>query len=161
MFHLLCGISLIALLSTAAAEPMDFMEGTWIIENSDGDVVGRSEIVAQVHGTMLYERRTIGDADPQPLWLENAERNNGWTQLFVGPNGQTREFIPRTAPGEWPLVLGADVTLQDGSPARFRMTITRESDRLSRRHLEISRDRGDAWKTVFHYTYRKSPATEN
>jgi len=157
MSHLLYGALLIVLLSTAAAESTDFLVGTWIIEDSNGEVVGRSEIVAQVPGTMLYELRTIGDSDPQPLWLENAERNNGWTQLFVGPNDRTREFIPWKTSGEWPLVLGADVTLQDGTPARFRMTITRESNSLSRRHLEISRDQTDAWKTVFHYTYRKSP----
>lgn len=135
---------------------LDFLVGSWEIEDANGQLIGTAEIVAQVPHTMLYEQRTIGDGPAQSLWLENAERNDGWTQLFVGPVGQTRQFVPWSLPGEWPLVLGADITLQDGTPVRFRMTLSHESNDASRRHLEISRDGGHSWETVFDYLYRRA-----
>lgn len=148
-------LSVLVPTTEASLRQLDFLDGSWVIEDTDGEQIGFAEIVAQVPGTMLYERRTVGDGAAQSLWLENAERNGGWTQLFVGPVGQTREFVPWSAPGKWPLVLGADVTLQDGTPVRFRMTLTRESEDASGRRLEISRDGGGNWKTLFDYRYRR------
>lgn len=148
-----------ALSSTAWAQEafqLGFLAGSWTIHDDRGAQVGRSQIVVQAPGTMLYEERTIADEPVQALWFENAERNGGWTQLFVGPGGMTREFRPLSAPGEWPIVLGADVTLRDGSPVKFRMTMSRESSDRSRRLLEISRDSGASWEIVFDYHYRRA-----
>lgn len=134
---------------------LDALAGEWIVFDEAGRQVGHSQVVAQVPGTMLFEQRVIGDKPPQPLWFENAERNNGWTQLFVGPAGMTREFKPMSPPGQWPIVMGSDVVLQDGTPVKFRMTVSPISDDAFRRLLEISRDSGANWKSVFDYRYRR------
>ena len=135
---------------------LDFLAGDWIIQDADGEPIGTSRIVLQVPDTMLYEERVVDGKTPQPLWLENAERNNGWTQLFVGPAGQTREFPLRSEPGTWPIVMGADVVLRNGTPVTFRLTLSRQSDDESRRVLEMSADQGDTWKTILEYQYRRA-----
>ena len=104
---------------------------------------------------MLYEQRTIGATAAQPLWFANAERAGGWVQLFLNPTGELREFSTLSATGDWPLVLGGDVTLRDGGRAKFRLTISRAPDEESRRVLEMSRDNGQTWAVVLDYTYRR------
>jgi hypothetical protein len=135
------------------ASGLDFLEGQWRIEDPSGHPVGTSDIVSQFPGAMLFEQRSIGDREPQALWFENAERNGGWTQLFVDPTGMTREFIPRSESGQWPVAMGANTTLQNGQDVEFRMTLNRDSADRSRRILEISRDGGESWSTIFDYQY--------
>ncbi|MBV9883702.1 MAG: hypothetical protein JO276_11890 [Sphingomonadaceae bacterium] len=151
-------------LSTAAAaggQPppagqLDFLAGDWRITDSAGRE-GRSRIIVQGPGAMLFELREIGGDGPLPLWFEYAERTHGWLQLFPGPNG-LREFALESPAGAWPMVFGAEVALQDGSRARFRLTMTRASADESRRLLELSRDGGRTWSPVFDYLYRRVPA---
>lgn len=138
----------------SSTRPLDFLSGDWTIYDQSGSQVGTSHVEAQVPGSMLLEIRRVG-GEPQPLWWENSERDNGWIQLFVGPNGVIRAFTPVSRPGEWPLVLGADVTLQSGAPARFRMTMTHPETGRSMRRLEMSNDAGATWATIFNYEYRR------
>jgi hypothetical protein len=133
---------------------VDFLVGDWAIYDQAGKQVGTSHVDAQVPGSMLLEMRRV-DGEPQPLWCENSERDGGWIQLFIGPKGQIRAFTPVSKPGEWPLVIGADVVLQDGIPARFRVTMPQPHDRKSLRKLEMSKDSGRSWSTVFAYEYRR------
>jgi hypothetical protein len=132
---------------------LDFLAGEWTLHDSGGTPVGRARITVQAPGAMIYEERTVGDQPMQPLWFENAERSGGWTQLFVGPRNQVREFTTLSEPGAWPLIFGGDVVRRDGTPARFRLTLTRQSDDESRRVLEISTDGGLSWQIVFDYRY--------
>jgi hypothetical protein len=151
-------------LSTAAPAPaesppenqLDFLAGEWAI-TGPGGVTGRSHIVAQLPGAMLFELRDIEGEGPLPLWFERSERTHGWIQLFPAPGG-IREFTLLSPQGEWPMVFGAEVTLRDGGHARFRLTMSRTSVDENRRLLEISRDGGSAWATVFDYHYRRLPS---
>ena len=141
-----------------ASEPadLDFFVGAWSIHAFDGKAVGASLIEEQAQGAVYYEVRTVGEGAAQPLWFVNSEAAGGWTQLFLGPASRVRAFNPVSAPGEWPLVLGSDVVLQDGTAARFRMTISKSGDDKSRRVLELSKDGGATWSTVFDYEYRRA-----
>lgn len=147
--------------ATAAAaqqgsDQLDFLAGNWRLHDLSGALVGSSRIVVQAPALMLYEERRVGDGDVQPLWFENSERNGGRTQLFTGASGMIREF-PRLSPaGTWPIVMGADVRLRDGTPVRFRLTMSRASNDETRRVLERSSDQGATWSTVFDLTYRRS-----
>jgi hypothetical protein len=154
-------LALLAVATPATAEApqaafLDSLIGDWELLDPTGAKVGQSRVVVQAPGAMLYEERRIGSGAIQPLWFANSEPNGGWTQLFVGVSGQIREFRMQSPAGEWPLVLGADVRLADGSPARFRLTVTPLADGNSRRVLERSTDVGANWTTVFNYTYRKT-----
>lgn len=144
----LCPIAVLA-----QTPDLDFLEGRWIIQDASGDRLGVSDIEVQAPDAMLMERRQIDGRPPQLLWFENSERYNGWTQLFIGPLGSIREFAPLASAADWPFVLGGDVTLQDGSHAKFRMTLSRQSDDRTRRRLELSRDHGASWTEVFDYYY--------
>ena len=150
-------------LAAAQADPapqsqLDFLAGEWSIHDASGARVGRSHIVVQAPNAMLFEQRVVGDRAPQPLWFEHAEAGDRWSQLFVGALGLIRAFRAETPTGQWPIVMGADVTLRDGTPVRFRMTMSKASEDETRRLLEMSRDQGASWNTVFDYSYRRSAA---
>lgn len=147
---------LLAPLSFAhAGQPvsLDFLEGRWDIFDPSGERLGASDIEVQASEAMLVEARTIGSRSPQRLWLANTEADGGWIQLFVAVNSTLREFRTRSAPGEWPLVLGAHVDTADGAEVDYRMTISAPSRDESRRLLEVSRDGGATWMSVFDYRY--------
>ena len=137
---------------------LDFLEGQWAIHDPSGAEVGRSRIAVQAPGAMLFEERKVGE-DAQPLWFENSETDKGWVQLFVGASGLMREFKQTSAPGVWPMIMTGDVVLRDGTPATFRLTMSRASNDETRRLLEMSRDKGGSWSPVFDYTYRRVAQT--
>jgi hypothetical protein len=144
----------------AAPPPqLDFLAGSWALHDPSGTRVGSSRIVVQASNAMLFEERQVGNAAMQPLWFANVESSGRWTQYFVGALGLIRAFVAESGPGAWPIVMGADVTLRDGTPVRFRMTMSRASADETRRILEISRDGGAAWSTVFDYVYRREAAS--
>lgn len=133
--------------------------GDWEIFDAAGKSLGQSRVIAQRPGSMLYEERSIAGAPLQQLWLYNAETRGGWSQLFVAPNGMVREFALQSASGAWPMIMGGDVRLADGATATFRLTLSIEDDGGNCRLLEMSRDGGDRWQTVFDYRYRRSTST--
>lgn len=152
------GLLLVAASAPGAERPrsqLDFLGGDWILSDPEGRPAGTSHIVVQLPGGMIYEERRAEDG-LLPVWFMNSERNGGWTQLFPSPSGALREFRPVSRAGEWPLVLGADVTLGNGKTARFRLTITRRSDDESRRVLQMSGDLGASWSPIFDYTYKRA-----
>ena len=132
---------------------LDFLAGDWTITDPSG-ATGRSHIVVQVPHAMLYELREIGSDGPLPLWFAFSEEG-GWVQLFPGPAGM-RAFRLVSDSRAWPLVFGGDVRLRDGTPVRFRLTMSRASNDESRRLLEMSHDGGATWSTAFDYTYRRA-----
>jgi len=137
-----------------AAEPvsLDFLGGDWTLFDPSGKEAGKSHVDVQLPGAMIYERRTDASGE-LPVWFFNSEAEGGWVQLFPGPAGALREFAPQSKPGEWPLVLGSDVTLRDGRKAKFRLTLRHASDNESHRLLEMSTDAGKSWSPVFDYKY--------
>lgn len=146
----------------AAAQPsapdpsrnqLDILAGDWTLTDASG-VTGRSHVEIAAPGAMLFERREVGADGPLPLWFAYSERTRGWVQLFPSPNG-LREFPLLSAAGQWPLIFGGEVTLQGGASARFRLTMTQPGPDRGERRLEMSRDAGANWQTVFVYTYRR------
>jgi len=151
---ILLALSLIFLPAAAAAQPvsLDFLGGDWVLLDPAGKPAGKSHVEVQLPGAMIYERRTDANGE-LPVWFFNSEAEGGWVQLFPGPAGSLREFSPQSKAGEWPLVLGSEVTLRDGRKANFRLTLGRASDNESHRVLEMSTDAGRSWSSVFDYKY--------
>ncbi|MGD9967471.1 MAG: hypothetical protein AB7Q23_10085 [Hyphomonadaceae bacterium] len=135
---------------------LSFLAGDWVLHDASGVAVGVSHIEVSGSNAVLFEQRTIGTNPSQPLWLMNSERAGGWVQLFLNPSQQVREFTTQSDKGAWPLILGGEFELRNGTLARFRLTITQESEALSRRLLEMSRDGGATWAPVLDYTYRRA-----
>lgn len=131
---------------------LDFLGGDWVLMDPDGKPAGKSHVEIQLPGAMIFETRTDAQGE-LPVWFVNSESRSGWVQLFPGPGGSLREFAPQSAPGQWPLVLGSDVTLRDGRRAKFRLTLGHASDNESHRLLEMSVDAGKSWAPVFDYKY--------
>jgi len=145
----------VAQAQSAAPRSLDVLTGRWTIVDARGAAVGESTVEVQVPDAMLFEVRRVGTGKPQALWFANLEAG-GWMQLFVGARGSVREFRTQSAPGAWPVVMGAAFITQDGQVTTYRMTISRAPDDETRRVLESSRDAGTAWTTVFDYGYRRA-----
>lgn len=138
---------------------LDFLAGQYDVLDADGTVLGQASVHVRIPGAVIEEDRRIGERAPQLMWLARLEHADGWTQIFQSPAGM-REF-PRLSPkGAWPIVFGGDVTLASGAPASFRLTISGSEPAKHRRLLEISRDGGESWATVFDYTYRRVSSPE-
>lgn len=138
--------------NAAGPVPLDFLGGDWVLLDPSGKQVGKSHVEVQLAGAMIYEQRTDADGE-LPVWFFNSEGDGGWVQLFPGPTGALRKFAPQSKSGEWPIVLGSDVTLQDGRKAKFRLTMSHASDDETHRLLEMSTDAGRNWSPVFDYKY--------
>ena len=152
-FGIACaGIALPVAAVAATSGPLDFLGGDWVLIDASGKEAGKSHIEVQLPGAMIFERRTDADGE-LPVWFFNSELKGGWVQLFPGPGGALRAFTPQSKSGEWPLVLGSDVTLRDGRNAKFRLTLGHASDNQSHRLLEMSVDAGKNWSPVFDYKY--------
>lgn len=147
-------VSMCAVPLRAQGPSLDVLAGRWTLHDPQGAVVGESVVVVEQAGAMLREERRVGSQKPQLLWFAHLE-SGGWKQLFAGIQGTLRAFDTRSAPRQWPLVMGATVATQDGQSTQYRMTMTRSTPDALRRILESSRDGGVRWSTVFDYTYRR------
>ncbi len=144
-------------LPALASDPVDlsFLAGDFAIHDPAGAEIGEAAAIEEAADAVIRETRKVGDGAPQILWFVNDEEKGGWRQLFVAATGRVRAFDPVSAAGEWPLVLGSETTLKDGTTARFRMTLSKTGDDRARRLLEMSKDDGATWTTVFDYDYRR------
>jgi len=140
-----------ASVDTGRPASLDFLKGAWQLFDATGQPVGTSCV--WIENGFVSEVRRDRDGD-LPVWFYQSESNSGWTQLFPGPSGALREFLPLSKPGVWPMVLGNQFTLKDGRKADFRLTLKTLAGRNSRRTLEMSTDGKASWSTVFDFEYR-------
>lgn len=145
---------MVTTVANAETVEMDALAGDYTIHDSQGKQVGHAELAIRQPGAVIEESRKIGEGSLQQLWFMALEHNSGWTQLFHSAGG-VREFPRQSPAGTWPMIFGADVVLANGSPAKFRLTITLRGDQHHHRLLEMSRDGGANWSTVLDYEYRR------
>jgi len=136
---------------------IESMVGDWAIFDSEGTPIGRSRIVAQCGGAMLHEERLLNGQAPESLWLCHVEAR-GWCQLDLAPSGWIRELVAQTPvalvrPTYDPIAMVGVALPEEGEPAALRLSFVLESADRGRRHLEISRDGGERWCTVYDYRY--------
>ncbi len=132
------------------ARHFDFWIGTWEVVNANGTVAGRNRIEPILDGCVLQESWTgISGSAGTSLNFFDTGRSK-WRQFWVWREGTTLELEGGLVNGA--MVLEGD-SLEDGKPARNRITWTRRSGGKVNQLWEVSADNGKTWKSIFDGMY--------
>jgi len=139
----------------ARSHQFDFWIGSWDVTNVDGSVAGRNRIEPILDGCVLQET-WAGISASAGTSLNFFDTNRGkWRQFWVWREGTTLELEGGLNNGA--MVLEGD-SVEDGKPARNRITWTDRPGDTVEQLWEISMDNGKSWKTLFDGTYRPAKA---
>lgn len=129
----------------------DFWIGTWEVSNQDGSIVGHNRIEPILDRCVLQETwaGASGSAGTSLNFFDTAQ--NKWRQFWVWREGTTLELEGGLVDGA--MVLEGD-SIEEGKPARNRITWTNRPDGSVRQLWELSLDSGKTWKTLFDGIYR-------
>jgi hypothetical protein len=129
----------------------DFWIGNWEVINANGTVAGHNRIEPILDGCVLQETWT-GSSGSAGRSLNFFDPGLGkWRQFWVWREGTTLELEGGMSYGA--MVLEGD-SIEDGKPARNRISWTDPPDATVRQSWEISLDGGKTWKMIFDGTYR-------
>jgi hypothetical protein len=133
------------------AHDFDFWIGTWEVANTDGSIAGGNRIEPILDGCVLQETWTgrSGSAGTSLNFFDTERRQ--WRQFWVWREGTTLELAGGLVDGA--MILEGD-SVEDGKPARNRITWTKQPDASVRQLWQLSRDDGKSWTTLFDGTYR-------
>ena len=133
------------------ARQFDFWIGSWEVSNQDGSVVGHNRIEPILDRCVLQETwaGASGSAGTSLNFFDTARGK--WRQFWVWCEGTTLELEGGLVDGA--MVLEGD-SVEEGKPARNRITWTKQPDESVRQLWELSRDGGTSWQTLFDGTYR-------
>jgi len=129
----------------------DFWIGTWVVSNQDGSIVGHSRIEPILDRCVLQENwaGASGSAGTSLNFFDTTL--NKWRQFWVWREGTTLELEGGLVDGA--MILEGD-SIEEGKPARNRITWTHPPDGTVRQLWELSLDGGKSWKTLFDGIYR-------
>lgn len=133
------------------AREFDFWIGTWVVSNQDGSIVGHNRIEPILDRCVLQETwaGASGSAGTSLNFFDTAR--NKWRQFWVWREGTTLELEGGLVDGA--MILEGD-SVEEGKPARNRITWTNVPDGSVRQLWELSLDGGKSWKTLFDGIYR-------
>ena len=134
------------------ARQFDFWAGDWVVTNNlDGSVVGHNRIEAILDRCVLQET-WAGVSGSAGTSLNFFDITRGkWRQFWVWREGTTLELEGGLVDGA--MILEGD-SIENGQPARNRITWTDPPDDSVRQLWELSLDGGKTWKTLFDGIYR-------
>lgn len=133
----------------------DFWIGTWKVTNQQGWAVGRNRIEPILDSCVLQET-WAGESGSAGTSLNFFDTARGkWRQFWVWREGTTLELEGGLVDGA--MILEGD-SVEEGKPARNRITWTSVSDGSVRQLWELSPDGGKTWKTLFDGIYRREKA---
>lgn len=137
---------------------LDFWFGEWRVEDESGDALGRNNIYRMLNGCVIQERWQgvaggVGislfyvsptDGKLKQIWVSGQALSPGGTkekELVEAELGQSAQFL-----GTYPV--GEELILD-------RTTLTLEEDGNILQIIEISRDDGQSWESVFRGIYKR------
>jgi hypothetical protein len=134
------------------AREFDFWIGAWEVRNQDGSIVGHNRIEPILDRCVLQETwaGASGSAGTSLNFFDTSR--NRWRQFWVWREGTTLELEGGLVDGA--MVLEGD-SVEDGKPARNRITWANSPDGSVRQLWELSVDGGKSWKTLFDGIYRR------
>jgi hypothetical protein len=129
----------------------DFWIGYWEVTNANGSIAGHNRIEPILNGCVLQET-WAGISLSAGTSLNFFDTNRGkWRQFWVWREGTTLELEGGMVDGS--MVLEGD-SVEEGKPARNRITWTRRPNGNVRQLWEISMDNGKSWQSLFDGTYQ-------
>ena len=147
--------------SGGRAQALDFWIGHWRVVDAAGIEVGRNQAEKVLAGCAVIEHWRASDGSQgKSLFFYNAD-NQLWRQVWVTedtrPAGGLKEKTLVSPASE--VALRFQGLLQSASQAVIldRTTLTPLADGRVQQTIEISRDGGRSWQTVFDAFYQREP----
>jgi hypothetical protein len=142
-----------------AYHKLDFWVGKWdVYENRNGTLNGTDIVEKIVAGCAIVEnwREADGSGEGKSLFYYQKAKKQ-WKQVWVTDAGPIKEkqLIEELKDGG--IRFQGEIPHADGSSHFDRTTLTPVSGGHVHQVIEISRDAGRTWETVFDADYRRSP----
>ena len=142
---------------------LDFWIGDWYVYDSPGGgKAGRSVLKKILRGCAVSVDWTEADGSgeiQETFFYEKARKT--WHQVWISDAGPTKERRSIDDGPAGSLRFLGEVLQLDGRSYLDRSTVTPTKDGRVRQVIEMSRDRGATWRTVFEGEYRRRPANDD
>jgi hypothetical protein len=149
-----------AVATPACNEPanhtLDFWMGEWnVLDAEDKSKAGESSITKILQGCAIEVNWFGAGGEHVKELFYYYKPKQQWIQVWVGDSGATKqrqslEHLPSGA-----VIFEGEVAQMDGGSHRDRSTVTPLAGGGVHQVIEISRDHGKSWQTVFDAEYRK------
>jgi hypothetical protein len=138
-------------------QKLDFWVGTWdVYDNHDGTLNGTDVVEKIVGGCAIVEnwREADGSGEGKSLFYYQRAKKR-WKQVWVTDAGPIKEkqLVDELKGG---VRFQGEIPHLDGSSHLDRTTLTPLPGGKVHQVIEISRDAGKTWETVFDAEYRRS-----
>ena len=136
-----------------AYQVLDFWIGDWDVLDPGGQKVGTNKIEKILGGCAVVENWTEPDGHEGKSFFYFNNPTGKWKQVWVEDSGgmKEKEFVQKFDDGG--IRFQGTVQIRDGSMILDRTTLTPKDQNHVRQVIEISRDQGKNWKTVFDAIY--------
>jgi len=146
-----------------AYHKLDFWVGTWdVFDNRDGTLNGADIVEKIVGGCAIVEnwREADGSGEGKSLFYYQKPKQQ-WKQVWVTDAGPIKEkqLVEELKDGS--VRFQGETPHPDGTSHLDRTTLTPLSSGRVHQVIEISRDAGKSWKTVFDAEYRRPHSSQN
>jgi len=136
---------------------LDFWVGTWdVYDNHDGTLNGRDVVEKIVGGCAIVEswKEADGSGEGKSLFYYQSAKKQ-WKQVWVTDAGPIKEkqLIEEMKGGG--VRFQGEIPHRDGKSHMDRTTLTPLAGGRVHQAIEISRDGGKNWETVFDAEYRR------
>ena len=136
---------------------LDFWVGTWdVYDNHDGTLNGRDVVEKIVGGCAIVEnwKEADGSGEGKSLFYYQSVKKQ-WKQVWVTDAGPIKEKQLIEEMKDGGVRFQGEIPHQDGKSHLDRTTLTPLSAGRVHQMIEISRDAGKTWETVFDADYRR------
>lgn len=145
--------------SNSDYQKLDFWIGTWdVYDNHDGSLNGIDTVEKIVGGCAIVEnwKEADGSGEGKSLFYYEPARKQ-WNQVWVTDAGpiKQKQLIEETKDGG--VRFQGSIPHLDGKSHLDRTTLTPLPGGRVRQVIEISRNAGKTWETVFDAEYRRRP----
>jgi hypothetical protein len=140
----------------AAYHTLDFWIGEWnVFDSADGSKAGESSIRRILRGCAI-EVNWVGTEGEHVKELFYYDKpGHEWIQVWVGDGGATkqRQLVDRSEGGT--VRFQGKVRHMDGRSHLDRSTVSPLPNDRVHQVIELSRDEGNSWQTIFDAEYRR------
>ncbi len=136
---------------------LDFWVGTWdVYDNHDGTLNGRDVVEKIVGGCAIVEnwKEADGSGEGKSLFYYQSAKKQ-WKQVWVTDAGPIKEKQLIEEMKDGGVRFQGEIPHRDGKSHLDRTTLTPLTGGRVHQVIEISRDAGKTWETVFDADYRR------
>lgn len=134
---------------------LDFWQGEWVVyDRASGRLDGHNRIEAVLHGAALVENWSEADRSGEgKSWFYYLPAEKRWKQVWVTDAGDVKEKAQVADAPAGSLRFRGEVVLRNGQHVLDQTTLIPEADGSVSQVIEVSRDQGVSWKTVYDALY--------